>query len=62
VKINFENDARYITAYGDNGKVEIRCRFEVTDCGETENLDSFTTRHGGVDATAEYLKECHRAA
>lgn len=62
MKIDFENDARYITAYRDDGKVEIRCRFEATDCGEAENLDRFTARHGGADATAEYLKKCHRAA
>lgn len=62
MKIEFENDASYITARNETGNVEIRCRFEHTDCRGDESLDSFTARHGGPETTAEYLKACHRAA
>ncbi|EPF1380273.1 TPA: hypothetical protein ACXI4C_004532 [Pseudomonas aeruginosa] len=60
MKIEFENGANFITARKDNGTVEIRCQFHLTDCRDTEALDAFVLRHGGPEATAEYLKQCYR--
>lgn len=62
MKIEFESGANFITARHDSGSVEIRCPFRLTDCGDAEPLDAFVQRHGGPEATAEYLKERYRAA
>jgi hypothetical protein len=60
MKIEFESGANFITARYDNGTVEIRCQFRLTDCRDNEALDGFVQRHGGPEATAEYLKQCYR--
>lgn len=58
MKIEFEGGANFITAR-EGGAVVIRCNFHLTDCGENEALDAFVARHDGVEATAEYLKQCY---
>lgn len=58
--IEFEGGGNFITARAASGDVLIRCNFEYTDCRETEPLDDFVARHGGAEATAEYLKQCYR--
>lgn len=60
VTIEFEHDAKYITAFGEGGKVIIRCNFELTDCTDEETLPKFIERHGGVRATAIYLHDCFK--
>lgn len=68
MRIYFENGGQFITAAQNGqfaqagGRVTIRCNFEYTDCGESENLDDFVARHGGELATEEYLKDQYRAA
>ena len=57
--IELETGAAFITARS-AGTVLIRCNFERTDCRDDEHLDAFVQRHGGVDATVEYLKQCYR--
>ena len=59
VTIEFESGANFITAR-DSGTVLIRCNFKLTDCGENEALDAFVARHGGADASVEYLQQCYR--
>lgn len=61
MKIEFESGANFITARQENGTVEIRCQFRLTDCRDNEALDGFVQRHGGPEATAEYLKQCYRS-
>ena len=51
--IEFEHTGKYITAFND-GKVEIRCDFDYTDCREDEPLPAFIKRHGGIDKTIKY--------
>lgn len=60
MKIEFENTGAFITARRDDGAVEIRCQFGLTDCRDNESLDCFVARHGGPDNAAEYLKQCYR--
>ena len=60
MNVYFEASGNLITAAND-GKVDIRCESDKTDIRDTENLDDFISRHGGLEATAEYLKECYRA-
>jgi hypothetical protein len=60
MQIEFESGANFITARNDDGSVEIRCQFRLTDCGDAESLDAFVQRHGGPEATAEYLKQRYR--
>lgn len=60
MNIEFESGANFITAKDNDGSVIIRCGFFQTDCGESESLDSFVKRHGGVAATVQYLKESYR--
>lgn len=59
ITIDFEEGANFITAR-EFGTVVIRCGFRLTDCGDTESLDSFVARHHGADGTAAYLKQCYR--
>lgn len=60
MKIYFENTATFITAARADGAVVIRCNFNLTDCGDNESLEAFVARHGGENATAEYLQDCYR--
>lgn len=57
--IELESCGRFITARLGNG-VTISCKLSLTDCGESELLDAFVARHGGPDATADYLLGCYR--
>lgn len=61
MRLEFENTATFITAFNADGSCAIRCIFGHTDCGYDESLDAFVLRHGGAEATAEYLKACHQA-
>jgi len=46
MKIDFENDAKYLTAYGNDGSVVIRCNTEYTDLRDDECIDDFIIREG----------------
>jgi hypothetical protein len=37
----------------------VQCNFRYTDCRETENLDDFIKRHGGLEKTIQYLKAAY---
>ena len=58
--IEFEAGGNFIAAREASGNVLIRCHFEDTDCRDSEPLDDFVARHGGAEATAEYLQQCYR--
>lgn len=62
MKIEFEHGGVFITARDDKGAVVVRCQFKLTDCRPNEPLDVFTNRHGGPEATSQYLQSCLRKA
>lgn len=61
MNIDFEDCGFYITAT-DGDRVVIRCHSAATDLSDSEPLHGFVRRHGGPEATAEYLARCHREA
>ena len=58
MQIFFENTSTCIAAKNEDEHIIVRCPFSKTDCGEDESLDIFVVRHGGPEATAQYLKIC----
>lgn len=61
VRIEFEG-ANFLTARDADDRVVIRCQCDFTDLGETEPLENFIERNGGVEGTASYLIDCYRRA
>lgn len=57
MEISFENDGDFLVMRKDF-KVICRVRTDDTDIGEQEQLPSFVIRHGGIDATLDYMKAC----
>ena len=54
--VYFGSNGNFITAaVNATSKVYIRCPSDWTDISDDEDLNVFIARHGGVDATAEYL-------
>lgn len=62
MKIEFENDAKYVTARNDDGSVATRCNTEYTDLRDDESIDSFIARKGGPEACAAHLSDCYSKA
>lgn len=55
--IRFESDGYFIAVSSDD-KVICRVATDATDIGMTESLSDFVCRHGGIDATLEYMRSC----
>lgn len=60
-RVIFEACGQYVTALSDDG-VLVRCLSDNTDLRNTEPLDGFVARHGGLAGVTDYLKECHAQA
>ena len=59
--LSFESDGDYLAMSRDE-RVICRVRTDMTDLGDHEDLSGFVRRHGGIDATLDYMKDIKVAA